>query len=374
MRVLIFSTAYIPFIGGAEVAVKEITDRLGGELEFDLITARLSSNLPKFERVGEVNVYRIGWGSPLVDKLILPFAGAVKALNLNKERRYDYFWGVMASFATGAGYVANILRGLVGKRSIPIVLSLQEGDSEMYLRTKWFGLVDLSWRLALKRTTVLTAISNYLLERGQRLGFKGESVLVPNGVDVQKFANHKPKVFDSNNVVLITTSRLVAKNGVADVIKALVLLPETVKFKVIGTGKLLNSLKNLAERTGVFNRVEFAGEVSPSEVPNLLHQADIFVRPSLSEGFGNSFIEAMAAGLPVVATPVGGIPDFLKDGETGLYCPKSSPEGLSRAILRLIEDSALRGRLVTNALQMVRSQYDWSLIAETMKSKVFKSQ
>ncbi|MBX4206561.1 hypothetical protein KW784_02125, partial [Candidatus Parcubacteria bacterium] len=76
MKVLIFSTAYFPFIGGAEVAVWEITERLGADIEFDLITARLDKSLPATEKIGAVTVYRLGWGIPLLDKLLLPFAGA----------------------------------------------------------------------------------------------------------------------------------------------------------------------------------------------------------------------------------------------------------------------------------------------------------
>ena len=81
-KILIFSTAYYPFVGGAEVAVKEITDRISAT-QFDLITARFRRNLPKVEKIGAVNVYRLGVGVPVLDKLFLPFWGAWFALRLN---------------------------------------------------------------------------------------------------------------------------------------------------------------------------------------------------------------------------------------------------------------------------------------------------
>src|SRR3989339_605061 len=99
-KILIFSTAYYPFVGGAEVAVKEITDRLGlptGEFEFDLITAKLQKSLPSIEKVGVINVYRIGTGRPLLDKLFLPFRGALLARKLNKKGDYFCLWGVMVT-------------------------------------------------------------------------------------------------------------------------------------------------------------------------------------------------------------------------------------------------------------------------------------
>lgn len=365
MRVLIFSTAYFPFVGGAEVAVKELTDRLGNDIEFDLITARIGKDLPKTERIGKVNVYRIGIGVRLIDKLLLPFWGAFKTLSLQRKNRYALYWCIMASFASGAAYIANWFQ-----KKVPIILTLQEGDSEKYLKFKWFGLIDLSWRLALARTSILTAISNYLLERAKRLGFRGESYLIPNGVNTQKFSNSERKKF-SERITLITTSRLNTKNGVGDVIKALALLPENVVFKILGAGELEAKLKQLTRNLNLENRVEFLGLVSPENIPAHLHDADIFVRPSLSEGMGNSFIEAMAAGLPVIATPAGGIPDFLKDGETGVFCRANDPESISAAVKRLLNDPELVERIKANALKMVRERYDWDLIARDMKSKVF---
>ena len=93
-RILIFSTSYYPFVGGAEVAVKEITDRLM-DIRFDLITAKQKNDLPAVEKRGNVNIYRLGLGFSLLDKLLLPFHGAIFALRLNKENHYDFFWCIM---------------------------------------------------------------------------------------------------------------------------------------------------------------------------------------------------------------------------------------------------------------------------------------
>ncbi len=366
MKVLIFSTAYLPFVGGAEVAVKELTDRLGREIQFDLITARLKHGLPSVERVGEVEVYRIGFGVPIIDKLLLPFLGAIKTLQLNRERKYDYFWCIMATFASGSAYIANWFQ-----KKVPIILTLQEGDSEEYLKFKWFGLIDLSWRLALARTDCLTAISNYLLERAQRLGYKGQSFLVPNGVDVKRFGNTLPKSH-GETVTLITTSRLVEKNAVGDVIEAMKFLPENVKFRILGVGPLEKELKSQTKKLGLETRVQFLGFISQEDLPRHLNEADIFIRPSLSEGQGISFIEAMAAGLPVIATPVGGIPDFLKEGETGLFVEPKSPRLIAFQVNKLISDRVLRDKIVINARRMVLEKYDWDLIVEDMKNRVLK--
>lgn len=367
MKVLIFSTAYLPLIGGAEISVKEITDRLGNEVEFDLITARIRRNLPKLEKLGKVMVYRVGIGIETVDKLLVPFLGALLALRLHKARQYSYFWCIMASFASGAAFIANWFQ-----KKVPIILTLQEGDSEEWLKHRRFGLIDLAWRMALKRTSRLTALSSYLIERAKRLGYAGSYYLIPNGVDVEKFEARSSKL-ETNEKVLITTSRLVEKNAVGDIIEAMKFLPQNFKLKIIGSGPLEKVLKLKIKNLKLEGRVEMLGDVKHENIPEHLHASDIFVRPSLSEGQGISFIEAMAAGLPVVATPVGGIPDFLKDGETGLLVEPRNPRQIAFQVQKLVSDRVLRDKIIINAKRMVAEMYDWDLIANKIRSKVFQT-
>src|SRR3989344_7308959 len=106
-KALIFSTSYYPFVGGAEVAIKEITDRIP-DIQFDLITAKMKKGLPFMEKVGNVTVYRLGLGISIIDKLILPFEGVLFARHLSKKNKYDFFWCMMVSFAGGAAYIKNI--------------------------------------------------------------------------------------------------------------------------------------------------------------------------------------------------------------------------------------------------------------------------
>jgi glycosyltransferase involved in cell wall biosynthesis len=391
MRVLIFSTAYIPFIGGAEVSIREITDRLGDEIEFDLITAKLKPGLLAFERIGNVNVHRVGIGISLIDKvLFLPFIGALKAWNLHYKKPYDAFWCIMATYASGAAYIVNIFRKWKGKKQIPIILTLQEGDSEGYLTLKWGGVLHLSWKLALPRTHILTVISTYLGERAKRLGYKGRIELIPNGVDNQLFSAFPPipeleslklKLGkEKTDVFLVTTSRLTKKNALEDIISALTHLPEHIKFLIIGVGEDEYNLRAQVRKLDFQDRVIFKGLVPYKEIPLYLHASDVFIRPSLSEGMGNSFIEAMAASIPVIATQVGGITDFLFDPEinpdkpsTGLFAQVHNPKSIAQQVRRLLDDPPLRHMLVQNAAKLVREKYEWDLIAQEMKERVFNT-
>jgi len=111
----------------------------------------------------------------------------------------------------------------------------------------------------------------------------------------------------------------------------------------------------------------FAGFVTQEEIPKYLKISDIFVRPSLSEGFGNSFIEAMAVGIPVIATAVGGIVDFLADQSTGLFCLTKDPKSIADKVTLLMSDKKLADRLVETAQTMVSARYDWGAVAGRMR-------
>jgi glycosyltransferase involved in cell wall biosynthesis len=379
-KILIFSTAYFPFVGGAEIAIKEITDRLKDSYEFDLITARLDPKLPKIENIGNVRVYRVGTGKTIFDKLLLPFKGALLARRLNKTQNYFCFWGMMATFGTGAAYICNILRWFAGKEKIPMVLTLQEGDSEAHLTYRWFGLIAISWKMALRRTDILTAISTFLLKRAEKNGYTGKKFLVPNGVNLPVFSKEIPREIKNSiknilskkneDIFLVTTGRLTYKNALDDVISALPLLPNNVIFIIIGKGEEGHKLQRQANDLGVANRVKFLGFIPYEEIPNYFSICDIFIRPSRSEGFGNSFIEAMAAGIPVVATPVGGIPDFIDDKETGIFCSPDNPKSIADKVAELIENQSLRSTIIEKARNRVVERYGWEKVSADMK-KVF---
>src|SRR3989344_3079733 len=327
-KILIFSLMYHPFVGGAEVAIKEITDRIGSdELEFHMITSRLDSTLPKEEKVGKVLVHRVGPGKKgtsvsksygilffFAKALFVPMAAA-KAFSLDKKYSYDGAWAMMTYML----FPIALLR-VLGVR-IPYVLSLQEGDPFEHVFGRFHILLFrplLSW--GFKNASVVQAISMYLCKWAQKAGFQGVPRIIPNGVAVGLFSKEFPQMSldmvknelgkKMGDVFLITTSRLVNKNAVDDVIRALALLPGNVHFVVLGEGPEAKKLKHLAGVLGVSGRVKFLGHIDHADMPKYLKVADIFIRPSRSEGMGNSFIEAMAVGHPVIATQEGGIADF----------------------------------------------------------------
>ena len=382
-RILIFSTAYLPFVGGAELAIKEITDRLSpSEFSFDLITLNLDRKQKSEEKVGNIRVIRLS-----CSKLLFPFQAFVRARKIHKLNPYDRVWSVMASYGGFAG--------LFFKRHFPkisFILTLQEGDSFSHIYRRVFFVWPL-FKKIFTRADKITAISNYLADWARRMGATAPIHVVPNGVDIEKFKNKNEKGkseeirkelrIKPEDKIVITTSRLVPKNGVGDLIEAMKHLPENMKLLILGTGYLEGSLKLQTTNYKLQTRVKFLGFIPNSELPQYLHASDIFCRPALSEGLGISFLEAMAAGLPVIATPVGGIPDFLasppfQGGDTrggseitGLFCEVNNPKSIADKVRLLLSNDELRKRIIANASKMVREKYDWDILAQAMSKKIF---
>ena len=373
-RILIFSTAYFPFVGGAEVAVKEITNRIfpaslvSGGFEFIMITAKLDPKLSEVEKIGNIEIHRIGKGNHW-DKYRLIAQGAQYASNLG---HFDAVWSIMASYA---GFAALTYKK---RKNTPFLLTLQEGDSrwQIYKHVWWCWPY---FKQIFKKADRIQAISNYFANWARNLGAKCPVEVVPNGVDVDKFGDIRDKRYEirdsirqkfnisKNDRIIITVSRLVKKNGVSDLIKAMKFLDSDTQLLIVGDGELKNRLVLLVNRLGLVDRVHFLGNVNHEKLPEYLQASDVFCRPSLNEGLGNSFLEAMAAGVPVVGTKVGGIPDFLKDNETGLFCKVGDPKNISENIKKLLEDISLKEKLVLNGRKLVEERYGWDLITQKMQ-------
>ncbi|MDE2079553.1 MAG: NAD-dependent epimerase/dehydratase family protein [Patescibacteria group bacterium] len=394
--VLIFSLAYFPkHVGGAEVAIKEITDRISPDkIEFHMVTLRFDSTLPKVERIGNVLVHRIGFtrqepsmadlkASPLKwNKYLYQALAPFYALRLHWKYHYDGVWAMMAH---AVGIAAGIFT-LFAPR-VRYVLTLQEGDPPEYIE----ALAKPAWPLfkrAFTRADAVQVISSFLGRWAKRMGYPGAPVLVPNAVDAKRFAHGYPaKTLDAlketlgkktTDVFLITTSRLVHKNAADDVIRALPMLPKKVKFLILGIGPDEGMLKDIARREGVEDRVVFLGQIGHEELPKYLHASDIFIRPSRSEGMGNSFVEAFAAGIPVIATQEGGIADFLFDAKrnpdiktTGWAVDKDSPEQIAAAVKDIIAHPECVQEVVATAKMLAFEKYDWDKIARAMREDVF---
>jgi len=369
------------------VAIKEITDRISPtEIEFDMVTLRLDSSLPKFEKIGNVNVYRVGWASRQesssdslpwylhLNKYALLFLGPLKAAMLHRSRRYDHIWSLMATYNSFAAIIFKIFHP-----GVKFIFTLQDGDPIDYLKRRALPLYPL-FKMMFTRADRIQTISRYLADWARDMGAKCPIAVIPNAVDFELFntriSEQQSEALKTelnkkrDDVFIVTTSRLVVKNAVGDIVSALVYLPINIKLLILGQGYQEADLRAQATNLKLSDRVIFLGYIPHAAMPPYLQISDIFIRPSLSEGLGNSFLEAMAAGLPVIATSVGGIPDFLVDGETGLFCEVSNPRSIAQKVEKLIKDKESREYIVHKAGQMVKEKYVWEKVAAEMK-KIF---
>lgn len=383
-KVLIVSLAYHPYVGGAEIAVREITGRIDPrEIEFHLVTLRFDRALPREERLGNVAVHRIGGYSSRFAKFLFQFHAAYAAARLHRRCRFDLVWAVMAH---SAGVPAALFK--MAHPPVPLLLTLQEGDPleevERTMRPLWPLFVR-----AFTRADAVQAISTFLADWARRRGARGPVEVIGNGVDMERFtAPQSPAAVATRrealgartgDTLLVTTSRLVRKNAVDDVIRALAKLPETVRFVVFGIGPEERALRALADDLGVAERVAFEGQISHEDLPLALAACDIFIRPSRSEGMGNAFIEAMAAGVPVIATQEGGIADFFFDAErnpeavpTGFAVDKDAPRQIAEKVEYILAHPAEARAAVENAKRLVAERYDWDRIALDMKALLLR--
>lgn len=387
-RILIFALTYYPkFVGGDGVAIKALTDRLDTKAyEFHMVTLRLDSTLPVYEQVGTVHVHRVGFAKheptpaelvrfPMYfTKVLFPFSALFKAISLHREKPFDLIWPMMAY----AGFPAVFFNFFFPH--VPILLTLQDGDPiETIAGRGRIKMVMPLFKRIFKVATHVQAISKYLADFARQMGYTGSISIVPNGVDVAHFSAFNRDQVETlkrtyhkanGDFWLITASRLVTKNANDVVIKALAKLPNNVKFFIAGLGPDRLQLEMLAKECGVTDRVIFLGHLEHTLLPNYFRASDAFIRPSRTEGFGNAFVEAMAAELPVIATTAGGIADFLKHDENGLEVGVESVDDIVTQVLRLMQDDELRARLVGNAKTMVTTTYEWAIVTKEMK-KVF---
>ncbi len=181
----------------------------------------------------------------------------------------------------------------------------------------------------------------------------------------------------ANGRWLLTVARLEPHKGVDTVLQALPGILERapdVRYAVAGGGPQRDKLERLAQKLGVAERVRFLGPVGEQDLPALYNLATAYVGASRRaerigvEGFGISLVEASACGLPVVAGRSGGIPDAVREGETGFLVPPEEPAAVVDAVCRLLDDPALAGRIGAGGRKAVETYYNWDRVVRDLRA------
>lgn len=170
---------------------------------------------------------------------------------------------------------------------------------------------------------------------------------------------------DGSAKTIIFVGGLHPVKGVQYLIEAMAIvhleMPD-VKLVIVGDGVERARLEELAERLNLNGCIQFAGQVPQESIPRLMHQADVFVLSSLSEGLPVVLLEAMAAGLSIVATNVGGIPDIVEEGVNGYLVNAKNPDELADRLLVLLQNDEIREEISANNREKAEL-YTWDKVA-----------
>lgn len=262
------------------------------------------------------------------------------------------------------------------RQDLPLVVTLHGSDMAVSERSRAIGRAT-RWTFA--RAAAVTAPSGDLLERARRLGASHLRELIPYGADARSL-EADPREVDRlrgrlglrpDDVVVAGLGRLIPVKGFEYLVEALakarVARPE-LRLVLVGDGDLREQLGVRARSFGIADSVVFAGMVERDEIPIYLGVADIVVVPSVHyggyvDGLPNVALEAMAAGKPLVATRVGGLPELVRDGETGLLVDEKDADELADAIVELAGDPAVRARMGDSGRALIRDSLSWESVA-----------
>lgn len=366
-RVLLLNYESPPAAGGAGFATMSIARelvRMG--VAVDVLTARIPG--AEDPEIPGLRVFRVpSWRKGVHDCGLrgaysyVAFA-ALRRWQLLHERAYDlehYFF----SLPTGS------LSLLPVARPPPYVVSLRGSDVPSY--DAFNTRLERLHRLLLPVTrhiwnhaAAVVALSASLRETASRTLPALPIQVIPNGVDGARFRPAEVS-HDTRDLHLVSVARLLERKGLHYLLEAIIAQPAPlpVRLTIIGTGPYQDELRRLTAALGLSDRVTFKGFVPNDQLADLYRGADLFVLPSQTESFGLVFAEAMASGLPILATRVGGIPDLVRHGLDGLLVEPADPHALRAALARLIANPAERRAMGASARARVLERYSWHQVA-----------
>lgn len=379
MRILVLNYEYPPLGGGAGVATAALAQGLAESgVAVDVVTAsagpdgerRTSARDEEPFQEGGLRVFRVkskrtgvheagmmGAASYLVNALPL-------VRHLLRTHRYDvvhFFF----SLPTGA------LLPFLGLRGVPVVVSLRGSDVPGYdpynismqrMHRLLLPLTRWIWRRADRVVAVCESLGELTSHTCPGLRY----AVVPNGVDLKLFhPPERPRPSQPERVRCLAVARLVERKGLGDLIRAFAMLERgRFELEIAGDGPDDRVLRDLAAGLGVAEEVRFLGSLDRVGVAERYREADLFTLPSSAEAFGNVFAEALASGLPIIGSSVGGIPELVEQGTNGLLVPSGDPRALAAAIRYLADDPELRTKMSQRNRAKAEASLEWAQVTK----------
>ena len=363
MRILLMPSAYYPSLGGVEEVTSKVAHLLlqkGHSVE--VVTNRWPKSLPKCELIEDVPVHRYSFLVPLGLRGTLRFAvfsvyEFVQLLVDTIQFRPDVIHIICCS--TNLPYAVLLSRLL----QIRLIVSTH-GEIGMDAGRLYQSRNFISNNLGkfAKYASNVTACSKATADEFSAYCPNVKCDVLRNGVDLAEFSHSD----DTGHVAValkyvFAYGRLVPQKGFSNLLRAWRLVnAQGAKLLIAGDGPDRQLLLDLVEQLEIQNSVEFLGRLNRQEVGHYLRHACAFVLPSIHEPFGLVILEAMAARVPVIATKVGGVPEFVEDGRTGTLVESGDTDGLAAAMQRHFEQSQPKNQL--SLAYETACKYEWDSV------------
>lgn len=262
---------------------------------------------------------------------------------------------------------------LAKKYDCPLVTTVHGADLNRYSKN-WLNKKLIIHTL--KNSDKIVVNSEPMVNNAVNIGIKKDQIIkIPNGIPIDKINSarneRKPLEISDQKRTIISVGHLIKSKGHRYVIKALSELDESVEYIIIGDGNRQSDLKHLVNQLDIEKQVKFVGEVSNYEVFKYLWHSDIFILPSYREGFGISYLEAMACNTPVIGCKNQGPSEFISHNHDGFLIPPHNTEEIVEILELLLSDVEKRKEMGNNAREKAKS-YTWENYAKNLIN-IFKN-
>ncbi len=334
-------------IGGMPFILRDLAIRLARQTRATIEVACLSPWGPVADQLRDasVRVTALSAGGP-ADVRVFP-----RLVRLIRGGQFDTVFSFLVH-ANAAAAVASM-----ACRDVRFLQCIQTTQPEPRWHWKAQALAHhAAEKIAVPSESVVQVLQDWSNVPADKLA------VIPNAIDVADFTpspvpmrNPQPSPYPVGFI-----GRLDPVKCIPDLLRAVELLGRTIELHVFGEGAERPHIEAEIARLRVGDRVTLHGAIAAPQ--DALSRVGLLVLPSLAEGFGRVLIEAMAAGVPVVATNVAGIRDVVRDGRTGVLVPAHAPEQLAAAIRRVVDDRELRAYLIASGAADVRARFGWDTV------------